>query len=57
MSNAEAWRKGIIDGFQSIKPGHIPPIPARPATVPAGVTDTYQYFYRLGYENGVEMAG
>jgi len=56
MSNSEAWKKGIIDGYQSIKPSHIPPIPPYPAAVPAGVKDTKQYFYRLGYEKGREMA-
>jgi hypothetical protein len=57
MSNAEAWRKGIIDGYQSIKPSYTPPIPAHPATVPAGVRDTKQYFYQLGYQKGQEMVG
>lgn len=56
MSNGEAWKKGVIDGYQSIKPSHIPPIPAHPATVPAGVTNTADYYYRLGYTRGREMA-
>jgi hypothetical protein len=57
MSNAKAWKEGIIDGYQSVKPSHIPPIPAHPATVPAGVRDTKKYFYQLGYVKGREMAG
>ena len=56
MSNGEAWKRGIIDGYQSIKPSYIPSIPSYPATVPAGVRDTSDYYYRLGYERGRQMA-
>jgi hypothetical protein len=56
MSNGEAWKKGIIEGYQSIKPGHVPPIPSYPATIPAGVKDSINYYYRLGYERGREIA-
>ncbi len=55
MTNAEAWKKGIIEGYQSKKPGHIPPIPPYP-TVPAGVRDREKYYYDLGYQEGIKKA-
>jgi hypothetical protein len=56
MGNSEAWKKGVVDGYQSIKPSYIPPIPPHPATIPAGVKDSVDYYYRIGYEKGREMA-
>lgn len=56
MSNSEAWKNGVIDGFQSVKPGLIPTIPSYPASVPAGERNQASYYYELGYKKGREMA-
>lgn len=48
MSNdSDEFRQGYIDGWQSIKPGTVPDIPA--FAIPAGRT-AYQHGYALGVE-------
>lgn len=55
MDINEAWKRGYTNGYQEIT-GHIPPIPARPGSVPAGVSNQVDYFYQLGYRMGREAA-
>ena len=50
----EAWKNGFIAGHRTVR-NTIPPIPPRPASHPGGV-DPIDYFYRKGYELGVERA-
>lgn len=50
-----AWKNGYVAGYKSIK-GMIPAIPARPAGIPAGVKNATDYFYRLGYDAGIQAA-
>jgi hypothetical protein len=52
----QAWKTGYIKGWNTIFPT-IPSIPARPASVPAGVTDTWKYFHDEGYKLGRYNAG
>ncbi len=55
MDINEAWRSGYIKGYKGIT-GHIPPVPARPGSVPAGVFNQVEHFYKLGYSAGREAA-
>jgi hypothetical protein len=58
MAVAEAWKKGIIAGYQSKKPGSTPSIPSYPASVPGNIRkeDYDKYYYELGFKKGCEMA-
>jgi len=55
-ANSEAWKKGVLAGYSSVKPHRIPSIPAMPATVPAYIKNTTEYYYKLGHERGTKMA-
>lgn len=55
MDINEAWKTGYKNGYREIT-GHLPPIPARPASLPAGVSNQVDYFYQLGYRLGREAA-
>jgi hypothetical protein len=56
MNSAEAWKKGIIAGFQSKKPGFTPPMPGYLPLAPVNAGDLEKYYYDLGYKEGVKMA-
>ena len=64
MSKSQAandgWREGVIAGYQSVRGrGVSPSIPSRPGTYPSNVIsaqDVYDYFYKIGFERGVEKA-
>lgn len=50
----KAWGQGYTDGWRQYK-STLPSIPARPASIPAGV-DPLEYFYEEGYASGKEAA-
>ena len=55
MDINEAWKTGYTNGYREIT-GHMPIIPERPSSVPAGVFNQVDYFYTLGYRAGRESA-
>jgi hypothetical protein len=60
MSLDDAWKNGVIDGYQSIRPGAIPTIPSRPATIPANLgtgAAAEKWMYEQGYAIGRKKAG
>ena len=50
-----AWKSGFIEGYKSVK-GTVPSVPSRPGSYPSGVKDPVSYFYRLGYDAGIQKA-